>query len=116
MGNKFAIGDALGKGWSVFKANVGFFILLLVVAWLVFFVLGIVGGMVQNSAILSAIMGLVNWAVQILIGIGFIKIALKMVDGQKGEISDLFNGKDVFIAYLLASILYGLMVVIGSIL
>lgn len=116
MEKKFVIGDSLSKGWSIFKANVGFFVLLLVVAWLVFFALWIVGGMVQGSALLSFVMGLVNWAVQILIGIGFIKIALKFVDGGKGEIADLFSGKSSFVSYLIASILYGIMVMVGSIL
>ena len=43
-------------------------------------------------------------------------IALKVIDGQKPKLEDLYKSYPLFVNYLLASILVGLMVVAGLIL
>ncbi|MFH2034157.1 MAG: hypothetical protein ABIJ26_05575 [Candidatus Margulisiibacteriota bacterium] len=111
---KFSIGEALGFGWNTMKANLGFFILLLIVIG----ILHIIPNIFQNMDLpgLSVLVNLAFFVLYLVIQMGMIKIVLKLNDGQKPALADLVAPYPLFFRYLFASILYGLIVVCGLIL
>ncbi len=117
MQNQFFKSEAIGFGWNVAKSNLGFFVLLFLLYYAVFLALGIVGGIIgKDVVLLSAIVSLASWIIGIVMSMGFIKIYLKLVDGQKPVYHDLFLNYHLFLNYLLGSIVYGLLIAIGLIL
>ena len=115
--NKFVISEALQFGWDTTKSNIGFFIGLLIVAGLIQYVPAIVAAIIEADAPdLSLIIRIASYVLSAIIGMGLIKICLRFCDGEKGEFSDLFSCYPLFFKYLIGSILYGLIVVVGLIL
>ena len=115
--NKFVISEALQFGWDTTKSNIGFFIGLLIVAGLIQYVPDIVAEIIEADAPdLSLIIRIASYVLSMIIGMGIIKICLRFCDGEKGEFSDLFSCYPLFFKYLIGSILYGLIVVVGLIL
>jgi len=104
-------------GWDTTKSNIGFFIGLLIVAGLIQYVPDIVAAIIEADApALSLIIQIASFVLSTIIGMGIIKICLRFCDGEKGEFSDLFSCYPLFFKYLIGSILYGLIVVVGLIL
>lgn len=108
----FSIGDALSFGWHGFKRQ----------AWLF---LGVFGAMVVFQFIFSllpkgALFGLVslftNLILQILLQIGFISMTLRLVNGERASLKDLFSHAHLFLRFLAASILMGILVLLGFLL
>lgn len=54
--------------------------------------------------------------IEIYINAGVIKLILKDINGKEPELFDLFTAYDIFINFLVASILYGLLVGFGTLL
>jgi uncharacterized membrane protein len=112
---RFSIGEAIGFGWEVTKANFLLLVGLIVLS-------GLIGGLPQlinrdsSSAGLACIVGLLSTIVNTLIGLGLTNIALKLADRQPVELSDLWSRAHLFLNYLVAEILYGLMVAVGLVL
>lgn len=102
----FRIDDVLGFGWEVMKRNFGYFAGLLAVAFLIQI----------GLSMIPMIGGLVSNVFSIVMGIGFIRIALGFCDQQRLPFGTLFNGWDRFWCYLGGGILYGLIVLGGMIL
>ncbi len=113
---KFSTKEALRFGWNTFKAHSGFFISVLAAVLLINLGLNAIGALVSDSAALSLLVGVVSWILQVLISIGLLRIPLKFLDGQKGEFGDLVSGGRWFVNYLIASVLYALMVLGGLVL
>lgn len=104
-------------GWDITKSNIGFFIGLLIVAGLIQYVPDIVATIIEADApALSLIIRIASFVLSVIIGMGLIKICLRFCDGEKGEFSDLFSCYPLFFKYLVGSILYGVIVVVGLIL
>lgn len=113
----FSIGEAIRFGWSTMMSNPGFFVILMLIVGLVYVLVGFAQEMTKESApILSLVLAIASGVLQIIIGIGLIRISLRFCDNEKGEFSDLFSCLPLFFPYLLASILYGLIVLGGTIL
>jgi hypothetical protein len=113
-----AIGEAVRFGWDTMKSHFLFFIGLLVV---VFIVVGVPNGIAgvaqaQNSTAIALAFNLIGFVLNLIVGLGIIRITLKFADGQPTEFGDLFSATSFFFSYLIASILFGLMVSIGLIL
>lgn len=115
-GEKFSTKGALHFGWDVFKAHSRFFIAVLAAVLLINLGLNTIGALVSDSAALSLLVGVVSWVLQVLISIGLLRIPLKFLDGQKAEFGDLVSGGRWFVNYLIASVLYALMVFGGLVL
>ncbi|NQU17823.1 MAG: hypothetical protein HQ564_07125 [Candidatus Saganbacteria bacterium] len=113
---KFSIGEALVYGWDKFKSNLGFFILLLLLIAAINFVLGVIKAVAKGSPLFSFIVDFVSLLVQLLIGLGLIKITLKLCDDQKPEFSDLFVDVSQFLKFAMASLLYFLAFIGGTLL
>jgi uncharacterized membrane protein len=117
MSKKFVISEAVQFGWDTTKSNIGFFIGLLIVAGLIQYVPDIIAAIIEADApILSIIIQIASFVLSVIIAMGLIKICLRFCDGEKGEFSDLFSCYPLFFNYLVGSILYGLIVVVGLIL
>ena len=104
-------------GWDITKSNIGFFIGLLIVAGLIQYVPDIVATIIEADApALSLIIRIASFVLSMIIGMGLIKICLRFCDGEKGEFSDLFSCYPLFFNYLIGSILYWLIIMVGLVL
>lgn len=114
---RFSKPEALRFGWDVWKNNIGFFIKVLLIVFLVQIVAGLASVHMENkTSLLMVFVNIFYNVVLIIISMGFVKISLGFWDGKKPEIGDLFNVYPLFFIFLLASILYGSMVCGGLIL
>jgi len=110
-------GAAVRFGWQTFKDNVGFLIGAMVVTLVALLVLfGVAFGLGNYSMTLSAIAMIAYYALAIVVGIGWMKIALTFVDGGKPTYADLFKHWNLFLKYFGVSLLYALIVMGGTLL
>ena len=117
MPKKFDISEAVQFGWDTTKSNIGFFIGLLIVMGLIEYVPDIIAVIIEEDApILSIIIQIASFVLSMIIVMGLIKICLRFCDGEKGEFSDLFSCYPLFFNYLIGSILYWLIIMVGLIL
>ncbi len=117
MTNKsFGYSDVLGFGWDVMKSNFWFFTGIL----FVLFTISIFEQIAQQMAahfpeavapFLVITITLITYAIDIILGIGLIKIALSFCDDIKPTFGVLFDGLDCFWRYLAAGLLYGLIII-----
>jgi len=113
----FSIGESIRFGWNTMKSNFGFFALLLIIVGLICIIPGILGRLGREDLpLLSAILGIISAILQMIVGMGLIRITLKVCDGKKGSLSDLFACVPLFLKYFLGSILYGLIFLPAAIL
>ena len=106
--NRFTIGEALSYGWKKLQENIGPLVsaaLAILAVNLIFWLLG--------RGFLAGLMSLIGWFVSLLISMGLIRIALKIVDGEPVETADLFQRVDLALPYFIASVIVGVMVGIG---
>ncbi|UCD06438.1 MAG: hypothetical protein JSV98_04200 [candidate division WOR-3 bacterium] len=113
----FSAEEALQYGWNTMKANIWFFVGVLVVAWALTGVPHIIANLLQEQSIgLSFLFRIIGWAANIIVSIGMTVIALKFLDNQDPRFEDLFSFKPYFWKYLGASILMVIIVWVGIIL
>jgi len=114
---KFSKSEAIRFGWNMMKSNLGFFIGLLVVVGLIYFIPDFIAELLKEDApILSIIISIASWVLDMVIQMGLIRISLRFCDNEKGEFADLFSCFPLFFKYLLGLILYGLIILGGMIL
>jgi len=113
---KFSIKESLSFGWGIMKSNFWFFVGLLLIVWGVSLVYGLIEDQIREQRVLSLIVNLTFFILNIIITMGAIKIALKFHDGQKGRIVDLFSCFRLFFKYVSGSVVYGLIILAGLIL
>jgi len=116
MANKtFSIKEALAYGWGAAKSNLLLFAGLLVTVWVVGFIPAVINRYVTVTAV-AVIIGLVFRLVQWFLQLGLFKISLQVVDGKPSAYPDLFSGGPLYVKYLIATVLYGIAVMIGVLL
>lgn len=94
-----------------------FFIGLLIVVGLTYIVPDIVAELAKEDApLLAIIVTLARGVIFLEVQMGLIKITLKFCDNGKGEFADLFSCFPLFFKYLVGTILYGLIILGGTIL
>jgi hypothetical protein len=111
----FSFSEVLGFGWSVMKANFWFFAGVCVVLLLISSLGQIPGQIMERYPGAIApfwffVLLAVTFIIEIILGIGLIKIALSFCDGQKPGFGTLFNGFDCFWRYIGTGLLYGLII------
>lgn len=115
--HKFAMKEAIGFGWSTMKKNLGFFIVILLIGGVISFLPNILRGLLgRKLLVVYFLLIIISWILQMIITMGFIRIALKFCDRQKAYFGDLFSCFPLFFKYLGGAILYGLIVLGGFIL
>lgn len=111
----FTIGDAIRFGWQTLKQNFWFFVLVLIIAGLVSRGPAILVNE-DTAAVPAGLIGLVAIILELLVNLGLNKIALMFHDGTKPTWKELFLQYPLLLKYLGASVLYGLMVMVGLVL
>lgn len=109
--------EAIKFGFQTAKENIVFYIGVFVIVTLVFAVttfLQKVPNFNQNAGAFL-IGNIAAWIINVIIDMGIIRIALKLVDMEKPSFSDLFQGKSL-INYILASIINCVIIAVGFIL
>lgn len=114
----FSKSEAISFGWKKTKEHLGFFILLFVVVFGVsLFAAFLEEFLLIGVGVFGSMTGaLITMGVNIIISMGFLNILLKIHDGKKAEIKDLFTCYTPFFSYLVASILYFMAVSLGLLL
>jgi uncharacterized membrane protein len=103
---RFSVDEAIRYGWNTVRANLG----LMVGLTIVVNALSGAGGALHVVPVLGSIG---SWILATIMAMGMTRIVLKFVDGGRGDFNDLFSNFDVFLDYLGASVLYGLIVLGG---
>jgi uncharacterized membrane protein len=114
VGGPFDVGRAISYGWTAYWKNAGPLIVLALVVIVVNFVIGIVGQNVSGAAP-RLVLQLIGFVVGIVLAMGLIRASLSVVEGRTPTVSLLFQTEG-FGAYLVASIIVTIGVVIGLIL
>ncbi|MGB3341123.1 MAG: hypothetical protein WBB37_06550 [bacterium] len=114
----FSNKEAIKYGWSIMKANLWYFVGILIVAWLVVGIPGALADHFQKNdmGFLALLFNIITSVLRVIISIGMIKIALKFLAKEKPEFIDLFGFQGNFWRFVGGSILYGLIVIAGFIL
>jgi uncharacterized membrane protein len=141
-GKYFNYSEVLSYGWNVMKANLLFFVglglIFLVITYIpdiIFFIaaflymliitcipaiMDVMGAHPYLSSFVLVALKLatiiLDLVISIVLGVGLIKIALSFCDKQKPAIGTLFDVWDCFWRYAGAAVLYGLIVLGGTIL
>lgn len=114
--NSFSISEVLSFGWETFKKNVSFFIILVVIIFGVQFVVSIFTASFDDSSLGKFVVYVLGAVVSLVVSVGITKITLDFVDGKKGDFKDLYQQYPLLLNYIGASILGGLIVLVGFIL
>jgi uncharacterized membrane protein len=117
----FSIDEAVKIGWLKMQENFLFFIglflfVLLYSSALSALQLAVTRSNNLYSSVFATLFFILGCLISIIVSIGLIKITVKIVDGKKPLISDLYTGYPYFWRYLGGSLLYGLLVLAGFIL
>jgi uncharacterized membrane protein len=123
---KFSRDQALSFGWQTMKANLVFFIVLLLILGFINVIPNMATQLAQRSGssghpnlALMGFAGILQLAFALLgmiMQIGVMKICLKFIDGGKPDYMELFSHYRYFLFFLVGSILYGLIVFGGFLL
>lgn len=110
----FSINEALNVGWQAMKEHFWLFFGCIIVALVI---VGIPRGIgdiltkIDSNA--NGLFYLLSGLINIVVSIGFIRITLKIFDGEKPEFTDLFTFPRYFIEYLGAAVV-NVLIVIGG--
>lgn len=112
----FSKKEAISYGWETFKTRWPFFVGLIVFLFVVDMLFGIASSTLEDQAIPFAFAELLRSLISWILALGLVDIMLRTYDKRETEFYDLFKRTDVFFNYILASILYGLIILGGLIL
>ncbi len=113
----FSIKLALSQGWATYKANFGFLFVTFILYMLISGILsGIQSYLQEQESPMVIIPIVISMVIGSLIGIGWVRIGLKLLRGETAEYEDLLRGTDRLLSYFLGSLLVGLIVIAGLIL
>lgn len=107
----FSIGEAFKEGWKLTKENLGFLIgyqIILYALTLLF------SGTHSNFRL--ALWHILGWTIIVLVKMGLYNSALLIAAGVKPSFEQLYQNWRMFISWVIASILFGIMFTIGLIL
>jgi len=113
----FTVKDSLLYGWKTFKKHWQFLIAV--------FAIVVIAGMIpnwlhdwarDNMPNITFIFSIISWLIQMVNGIGVIVISLKIVDGKKPKLSEIYYHYPLLLNYFLGSLIYGVVTLLGFIL
>lgn len=107
-GHDFSKGEAIRFGWKTARENLG----LMVMSLIIIMAIGIMPAVASNNWVVMV----VTWVFDIVVGMGLVRMTLRFVDGDKGELVDLFSPIPLIPNYLIASIVVCIGVSVGFLL
>ncbi len=113
---KFGKKEAIRFGWDTMKDNLLFYFVILLLSWVITGGLSTLGQINISGWHPFWAFGILSWIASLFFSIAYIRISLKLVDGQTAEFADLWASYRVFWKFLGAEILYFLIVLGGLIL
>jgi uncharacterized membrane protein len=115
--SRFSMGEAISFGWDVMRNNIGFFVLLLIVAFLIENIPGVLAEFAgKDLPLIAALLAITGGILSLVVQMGMIKVSLKFCDGIKGKLDDLLSTFKLLLSMIIASIVYFLIVIGGMIL
>ncbi len=113
MKKNFAYSEEFKNAWKAFKNNA----LILTLASVSMMILSMAfSRIIDNSTgIAKTVAEIVSPIIQLILGYGMIYMSLKAIRGVKVVWEDLFRKIAIFPKYLLATIIYGLVILVGII-
>jgi uncharacterized membrane protein len=114
---KFSKGEAIKFGWEVMKNNLLFFVAILLITWIAQSIFSVPGSIAWSGHfVFYPIFSIISFVIGIFVAMAYIRICLGFCDGKEADFSDLWTSYPLFFSYLIGSILYGLIVLVGFIL
>jgi len=114
----FSIKEALSFGWDTFRADLWFFLALMFGLFAVFSILGALQSAAKGMhPLVFALINVASLIVNILAGMGLIRVVLGFIHQKKPSIREAFSfSTETFFPYVIGSFLYALIVIAGMIL
>lgn len=117
MAETLSIGTILTWSWEKTKQHLGFLILIFIIEGFLFSIPEFAAYAVREKSVwLYQLISLLGSIVNIWLGAGVIFIGLKIFSEQIPKVSDLFSQYKILFNLCLASILYGLWIMLGFLL
>jgi len=110
---RFSIGAAIGDGWRAFTANIVPMVLYGLVVLVVSFILDLILGEATGT-IRATLTGVVVFVVNQLVTIGWLRIALDIVDGRAVTAERVRESFDILLPFAIAAILFSIMLAVGT--
>jgi uncharacterized membrane protein len=115
--SRFQMGEAIRFGWDTMKDNIGFFIAVLIIAFLIENIPGTIAGYAgEDFPLISLVLHLTGLILSFVVQMGLVKISLQFCDGIKGKIDDLLSSFDILLQFIAASFIYTLIILGGFLL
>ncbi len=116
-------------GWNTLMDNLQFFVILMIIVGVLYSLPGFIiasafsisGGNSQSGSLemltLAILpLAIVSMVIYMVIELGLLRIGLNFRDGKTSDFKNLFESYQLILNYLIASIIYGLMVALGLVL
>lgn len=115
---QFFIGDILRASWKIFLSQwpflLGMMVLVVLSSMIPSFILKQVKDVVPSPV--PEVLSLLAWIFQMVVGMGVTKIYIDLARGEKATFGTLLDTWPQLIKYLVGTILYGLIVLVGILL
>lgn len=107
MSKKVTLREALGFAWKKTKENFPFLSLVMVIMLLLNGGQAVFNKMGEKDP-LSFIVALCISIIEMVAWLGVIKISLKLIDGEKPELNDVFSQYNIIFKFIIASFLFSI--------
>ena len=114
--DRLDIGEAVSYGWNSMKENVGFFVLVFLIFWVVEGVFYGIGTAFIKYPAITIVLYVIGWLLAIFIQMSVVNITLRLNKKGEPDFKDIYSAGPYFGKFILAAILYGLLVLAGLIL
>lgn len=105
--NKFVVGEAIEFGWDSVKSHLWFFIGIFLIFFVILFMIFGAKGVGTRVVLGVLVTG---------VSLGYIKLAVDIVDNKDPEFKELFSCFSLLLQYLLSLIIYVVIVSVGLVL
>ncbi len=116
-------------GWNTFRDNLQYFVILMIIVGVLYNIPGLIfiaafsldveiaqSASPEMLLLIILPMAIVSMIIYMVLELGLQQIALSFHDGKTSNFKSLFKGYPLLLNYLIASIIYGLMVIAGLVL
>ncbi len=113
--NQMAIGQIVKDTWAIFKKDWMKIYGLMALPIVFGFISGIISGILGDEGLIALILELVYLFIQTVISMGVLKAMLSIVRGESFDMDTILSTQPLFLKYLGATLLLGLMIGLGFI-